>query len=97
MLRNRALRDAVSERRPVDQLHHQRTNAARLLEAVDVRDILMIQRRERFGLTLKAGDALGSDASASGRISMATSRPSLVSLARQTSPIPPDPRCDTTS
>ena len=33
----RTLRDALGERRPLDQLHHQRADAVRLLDAVDLR------------------------------------------------------------
>ena len=37
----------------LDQLHHERRDAARLLEAVDRGDVRMIQRREHFGFALE--------------------------------------------
>ena len=56
---NRPLRDAVRERRPLDQLHHERGDAVRSFQAVDRRDVRMIQRREDFGFALEPGQALG--------------------------------------
>ena len=56
---NRAVRDAIGQRRPFDQLHHQRDGPARLLQAVDVRDVRVVQRRENFGFALKAGEPVG--------------------------------------
>ena len=52
--RNRPVRDAIRQCRSLDQLHHQRGYAGALLEAVNLRDIRMIQRCENFGLALKA-------------------------------------------
>ena len=52
--RQRALRDALRERRPVDELHDDRRSAVAALEPVDVRDVLVIQRGEHFGLALQA-------------------------------------------
>ena len=54
-------------------------------------DVRMIQRREDFGFALEARDAVGVSAKTSRRTLMATSRPSRVSRARYTSPIPPAP------
>ena len=51
-------RDAVSESRAFNQLHHERMNAAPLLEAVDLRDVRMVQRRERLGFTLESCQTL---------------------------------------
>ena len=50
--RRSALRDAFLERGALDELHDDRAGVAALLEAVDVRDERMIQRREhaRFAL-----------------------------------------------
>ena len=50
---DRTLRDAVGERRTFDQFHHQRGRGARSLQAIDGRDVRMIQRGEDFRLTLK--------------------------------------------
>ena len=57
--RNRPLRDAIGERRPVDELHHERTHAARLLEAVNVRDVRVVQRREQLRFAAETREALG--------------------------------------
>ena len=40
---NRPPRDPIGERRAFDQLHHQRVHAAGILEAVDLRDVRMIE------------------------------------------------------
>ena len=45
--RDRPLRDAVGERRAFDQLHHESADAVRPFEAIDLRDVGMIQRGER--------------------------------------------------
>ena len=41
--RNRPLRDTVRERRSLDQLHHERADTVALFEAVDLRDVRMVQ------------------------------------------------------
>ena len=51
--RDGALCDAVCERRPLDQLHHQRRRASRSLQAIDRRDVGVIERREDFRFTLE--------------------------------------------
>ena len=56
--RDRALCDAIRERHPLDQLHHQRLHAVRLLEAVDGGDVRMIERGEHLGLPLKSPEPL---------------------------------------
>ena len=77
--RNRSLLDPLGQRRPFDQLHHQRV----LLDAVDRRDVRMIQRREHLRLAREARQARLRPRPRLGAISlMATSRPSLVSVAR---------------
>ena len=53
-----AVCDPVRERRSLDQFHHERENAVRLLEAVNVRDVRMVQGGEDFGFTLKPGEAV---------------------------------------
>ena len=52
--------DHVFERRPFHQLHDECVDqrAAALLDAVDRRDVRMIERRERLGLALEPGDAV---------------------------------------
>ena len=44
---------------PVDQLHHQRAHALGVLEAVDLRDVRMIERREDLRFALEAGETIG--------------------------------------
>ena len=74
--------DAIREQGlALDQLHHQRA-PRRFLEAVDLRDVRMIERGEQARLALEARQALGIVATASGRTLMATSRSSFVSRAR---------------
>lgn len=48
--RKRATLDDVGERLPFDELHHQRA----VFDGVDVRDMRMVQRRERVGLALES-------------------------------------------
>jgi hypothetical protein len=55
---NGNLRDAVGEGRGLDQLHHERRRPGRPLEAVDGRDVWMVQRRKHFGLALEARQPL---------------------------------------
>ena len=52
--RESALCDAVGERRSFDQLHHQRGRGTGSLQAIDRRDVRMIERAENFRLTLEA-------------------------------------------
>ena len=51
--RNRSLRDTVCERRSLDQFHDQPANAVGLFQAVDLRDVRMVQRSKSFGFTLE--------------------------------------------
>jgi hypothetical protein len=51
-----------------DQLHDERDGAARLFQAVNLRDVRMVERGEHFGFPLKtgqpfriAGDVAGED------------------------------------
>ena len=53
--RHRALRDALRQRRPFHQFHHQRA----LFHAVDRRDVGMIQRRQHLRLAREARHAVG--------------------------------------
>ena len=62
--RNRPVRDPIGERRPLDQLHHQRVQAAGVFEAVDLRDVRMIQRREHCASRLNRARRSGSLANA---------------------------------
>jgi hypothetical protein len=53
-----------------------------VLEPINVRDVRMIERREKLRLALEAGAAVASPDTASGSTFSATSRLSLVSRAR---------------
>jgi hypothetical protein len=55
--RDRALRQPVGQCRPLDQFEDERLRPARLLEAVNRADVGMVQRGERPGFALEAGDA----------------------------------------
>jgi hypothetical protein len=56
--RDRSLGDPVRERRPIDELHDDNGLVAGPLEAVDRRDVRMIQRREDLRFALKAREAI---------------------------------------
>src|SRR5215475_2907695 len=56
--RNRPLCDAIGERRPFDELEHERMRAAGILEAVDARDLWMIQGREHLSFALEPREIL---------------------------------------
>jgi hypothetical protein len=51
---NRPLRDAVGQRRAFDEFHDECEDAVGFFEAVDDRDVGMIQRREGFGFAFEA-------------------------------------------
>jgi hypothetical protein len=57
--RNRPLCDAIGERRPLDQLQHQRLDTLRLFKAVNRGDIGMVQRRENLSLAFEARKPVG--------------------------------------
>ena len=57
--RNRTGPDAIRQRWPFDQFHHQRMSAAGIFEAVDRSDVGMVQRGEDFGFALEPRHALG--------------------------------------
>ena len=56
--RHGTLRDAIRERWALDEFHHQRRHAIALLEAVNLRDMRVVQRRQDFGLTLESRQPL---------------------------------------
>jgi hypothetical protein len=84
-------RDQIGERRPFDQLHHERLEPVGLFEPVDGGDVGMIQRGEDFGFALEPREALGIASDRFGQTLIATWRFSFVSVARYTSPMPPAP------
>ena len=57
--RDRALRDAVGERGSFDQFQHERRLAILLLEAVDGRDVRVVQRGQDLGFALEPREACG--------------------------------------
>ena len=77
-----ALRDPVRQRRPLDQLHHERADAVPLLQAVDLRDVRMVQRGQVLASRSNRASRSGSCAKASGSTLIATCRPRFVSVAR---------------
>src|SRR5262249_34736123 len=51
--------DPIGKRRAFDELQHERVNAARVLEAMNGRDVLMIQRRQHLCFALESREAIG--------------------------------------
>lgn len=56
---DRSVRDALGERRTINQLHDERRRTGGSLKTVDGRNIWMVQDGEDFSLPLKASEALG--------------------------------------
>ena len=54
-----APRDPLREIVALDEFHHERTYAARLFEAVDVRDVRMVQRCERLRFAGESRQPIG--------------------------------------
>ena len=81
----------LGQRLPVDELHCQKVNAVDLVDGVDGDDVRMIQRRYGARLALESRQAIGVASHLGRETFSATARPSLVSGARNTSPIPPLP------
>jgi hypothetical protein len=57
--RNRTVEDSIRKRRAVDEFHHQRGRGGGSFETVDGRDVGMVQRGERPGFALEAGEPIG--------------------------------------
>ena len=57
--RDRPARDALREILTLDELHHERADAAGFFEAVNVRNRWMVQRRERLRLACEPGESFG--------------------------------------
>jgi hypothetical protein len=90
----RAARDAIGERGSRDIFENE---CARSFEPVYGGDVRVVQRREYLRLRAKRARRSESSANFSGRTLIATSRPSRVSRARYTSPMPPAPINDVIS
>jgi hypothetical protein len=92
--RNRAARDEDGQVVAGHEFHDQRATARVrrwVLDAVDLRDVRMIQRRQRPRLAFESREPVGIAVKEPGSNLSATSRPSFVSRARYTSPMPPSP------
>ena len=58
--RNRRDCDPVRQRRPLDELHGERAEVAlAFLEAEDLRDVGMVERRERLRFALETREPIG--------------------------------------
>ena len=57
--RKRAARDALRQRRPLDQLEYEGLHALGLLQTVDPTDVGVVERRQRLGLALESRQASG--------------------------------------
>src|SRR5713226_4785861 len=57
--RDRSTGDPLRQILALDEFHHERGDATAFFEAMNTADVRVIQRRERFRFTLKAGDPLG--------------------------------------
>ena len=84
-------RELVGEGGAVDELEDQKPDLLRFLESVDRADVRVIERGQRARFAFEPREPAGSLVKACGRTLMATSRPSLPSRARYTSPMPPTP------
>jgi hypothetical protein len=56
---DRALRDTIRERRALDEFHHQRADPVRVFEAVDVRDVRMVERGQHLRFAAEPREAVG--------------------------------------
>ena len=56
---NRSASDDDREVLPLDQLHHQRADCGRLLEPIDLRDVGVIEHRERLCFPRETGEPIG--------------------------------------
>jgi len=93
----RTLRDAISEGGTLDQFEDERLGVVRLFDAVDLGDAGVVEAGEDLASRWNRASRSESAAKASGRIFRATSRPSCVSVARYTCPMPPSPMRAVTS
>ena len=55
--RHRARRNSIRERRPFHELQHERGDAVGVFEAVNGRDVRMVERCEEFALRAETGPA----------------------------------------
>ena len=79
-----------SERQPLNKLHDEGSDPISGLEPIDSGDVRVIERRENLGFTPEASEAFSIDHEGVGAL-IATTRFRFTSVARQTSPMPPEP------
>jgi hypothetical protein len=79
--RHRATREPVGQRLAVHQLHDERADVGAVLDAIDRRDVGVIERGQHPRLALEARHPVGVGVKARGRTLTATSRPSRLSRA----------------
>ena len=56
--RNRTVAQPIGQRRALDELENQELGVAALLDAVDARDVRMVERREQFRFPLEPRDSV---------------------------------------
>jgi hypothetical protein len=74
--------DQIGEPRAVDELHHEALYATGFLDAIDCRDVGMVERRQHLGFALKRARRSASAENDEGRTLIATWRFSFVSTGR---------------
>ena len=89
--RQRPALEPLLERLAFQQLHRDERPALVLVDVVDGADVRVIQGRGGAGFALEPLQRMRSRAKSSGRNLRATRRPSRVSSALYTTPIPPPP------
>ena len=88
---DRPPRDPVSERRPLDQLQHQRPHPLGFLDAVDGGDVGMVEAGENLRFPREPGEPVRVPREGVGEDLQRDLAVELVSVACQTWPIPPWP------
>src|SRR5262245_9310045 len=87
--RGRFAGNALLQHAAFEELHRDEASVLVLADVVDRADVLMVEGGSRARFTLKRSSACGSRAVSGGRNFSATGRPSRVSSAAYTRPIPP--------
>ena len=87
-------RETLREILAVDEFHHQCADAVGFLQAVDVRDVRVVERGEDLRFSLEAGEAIGIIRERGRQNLDCDVAIQLGVRARYTSPMPPAPRAD---
>ena len=90
-------RDPLRQILALDQFHHERAYAARIFQAVDMRDVRMIEGRERLRFAREPGQAIGIAGEGVRKDLQRDVAIQLRVVARYTSPMPPAPRAESIS